>query len=390
MPVTSALQRQALALAAVVLAALACRDPNAPCQSNSDCREDELCVLERCRTVCTSNQQCKRTEVCRDGICWPDEPASDAAAASDGGNPDRDSPDRIASDHLHPDQARTDQARTDQSPADGAPGDRQTDAADLDAAADSAIADLTRDVGANDGAADRGAPDSGPCAKPALSFDGDDDYFEVGDDPAFDGLGALTVEAWVNTPVAIGANTRMRIISHHSASTYDGYALAIYYGGASFFVGHGGTYLSAEAPFATYPFVPNVWHHVAGTYDGSTVRVFVDGVLQDEASCNNGPSDFTGPLTAGTGAADRSYFYAGLLDEVRISRTARYTGSFTPPTALFVADADTVVLWHANEGSGEVVADAVEAQHNATLGSGPGVDSHDPTWVTATCIHDRR
>jgi hypothetical protein len=46
------------------------------------------------------------------------------------------------------------------------------------------------------------------------------------------------------------------------------------------------------------------------------------------------------------------------VDEVRISNIARYASNFTPPNAPFAPDANTVGLYHFDEGSGTVVQDS--------------------------------
>lgn len=74
------------------------------------------------------------------------------------------------------------------------------------------------------------------------------------------------------------------------------------------------------------------WHHLAATYDGTTMKIFIDGVASGTASVTLSIPDTTqslylggnfGPIDAGEGQG----FFNGLLDEVRISDTAR--SSFT-------------------------------------------------------------
>jgi hypothetical protein len=61
-----------------------------------------------------------------------------------------------------------------------------------------------------------------------------------------------------------------------------------------------------------------------------------------------------------------------LLDELRISRTARYLGNFSP-AARYDSDSDTEALFHFDEGSGEVAHDVSAHGRHAALES--------PLWV---------
>jgi hypothetical protein len=91
----------------------------------------------------------------------------------------------------------------------------------------------------------------------------------------------------------------------------------------------------------------------------------------------------------GNSGINGSEFFAGLLDEVRLSNIARYTGaSFTPPTAPFGTDANTVGLWHLDEGTGQVVDDSSSNNRDGVLGTTSGSESTDPTWSTDTPVID--
>ena len=76
------------------------------------------------------------------------------------------------------------------------------------------------------------------------------------------------------------------------------------------------------------------WKHFAFTWDSSTFRVFIDGVLV--GSVNSAAISSTGgDLIIGNYRPNSNYGLNGNLQEVRISRIARYTANFTPPTAPF-------------------------------------------------------
>jgi len=131
------------------------------------------------------------------------------------------------------------------------------------------------------------------------------------------------------------------------------------------------------------------WLHVAGVYDGTHMRTFVNGVEQgDRAISFQGAGDCDGPLRIGADAATGQFPMNGIIDEVRLSSVGRYSANFTPPTAPFTTDGDTVALWHF-DGSGQAVADET-AQHDGTLGATDQAEADDPGRVGVPCIGQLR
>ncbi len=127
------------------------------------------------------------------------------------------------------------------------------------------------------------------------------------------------------------------------------------------------------------------WHDIAlcRVNDGAgTLRLFIDGVLNQTVS-----SGVTGDLSYRDdrstvwandpflvfGAEKHDYdpltypSYSGLLDEVRISNIARYSTNYTPQS-VFIDDANTVGLYHFDEGSGTAVHDSASLAGNGSNG----------------------
>jgi hypothetical protein len=93
-------------------------------------------------------------------------------------------------------------------------------------------------------------------------------------------------------------------------------------------------------------------HHVAISYDGTTARLFIDGVNVGSSAASG---TWTVPEYESFEWADQGPLQYPAMDQVtpitpafydsiRVSNTARYTANFTPPTAKFVSDANTVFL----------------------------------------------
>lgn len=109
------------------------------------------------------------------------------------------------------------------------------------------------------------------------------------------------------------------------------------------------------------------WHHVAYVYDGSEVRMYIDGTKVSSLPENGDIPDFGGQTILG--AIDRSSSppdifrssFLGLLDSVRVSNTAKYSGnSIVPASGDFAVESDSILVFNFDEMPGATsVIDAV-------------------------------
>jgi len=91
----------------------------------------------------------------------------------------------------------------------------------------------------------------------------------------------------------------------------------------------------------------NTKYDVAVSYDGTTIRMFINGVLDNSALCDNPRvPDLVTPLYIGKTAETSVDVFNGAIDEVRGSTICRYTANYTPSTVPFENDADTQWLYH--------------------------------------------
>lgn len=149
------------------------------------------------------------------------------------------------------------------------------------------------------------------------------------------------------------------------------------------------------------------WHHVAVERRRSDGRmwIFVDGAIQAEADGPDGdvsypngaqPGNFCGgPCTnsdpflvlgAEKHDADPVNYpaFSGTMDELRLSTTLRYSAPFTRPTQPFATDAQTLALYHFDEGQGDVVSDTSGAAGGPSNGERKlGGNPAGPEWVDA-------
>jgi len=142
------------------------------------------------------------------------------------------------------------------------------------------------------------------------------------------------------------------------------------------------------------------WHHVAVTrsLDG-WMRIFVDGSLEAEGqgpagdiSYRNGRSTSHSDdpfLVIGAEKHDinRTTYpsFSGWIDEIRLSNSIRYTADFVRPALRFTADANTVGLWHLDEGFGNVINDTSGFAGGPSQGVRKyGGETNGPEWTDDT------
>ncbi|MFQ5594260.1 MAG: LamG-like jellyroll fold domain-containing protein, partial [Anaerolineae bacterium] len=149
------------------------------------------------------------------------------------------------------------------------------------------------------------------------------------------------------------------------------------------------------------------WHHVAVQRRRSDgwMWLFVDGNLEAQADGPNGdvsypddgvPGNYCGGpctnsdpyLVIGAEKHDAGSAYpsfSGWVDEVRLSNSLRYASSFLPPSQPFAPDANTVALYHFDEGSGDTINDTSGASGGPSNGERKyGGSPAGPEWSTDT------
>jgi hypothetical protein len=118
---------------------------------------------------------------------------------------------------------------------------------------------------------------------------------------------------------------------------------------------------------------PNHWHHVAMVYGpqaGPDCTVYLDGQVVAECEAQ-GCAPYAGweTVLGAVGYIGYSGFLDATVDEARISNIPRYAASFVPQRR-FESDANTVGLWHFDEGAGSVAFDSSPAGRHFTLQGG--------------------
>ena len=177
----------------------------------------------------------------------------------------------------------------------------------------------------------------------------------------------LTVECWFNRQT--GTADWNSLVSKEPASlTFSGFDLR--FGGA---IPRADIQLNPESVYGTYiyghqgnqPTSTSKWQHYAMQYDGTNYLVWIDGNLFFSTNCTAQIVIGSNPIHIG---CQNSGFrpFNGWISEVRISSVGRYYRPFIPQTR-FDADANTIALYHFDEGQGTTVADSSGNGNNGTI-----------------------
>ena len=149
--------------------------------------------------------------------------------------------------------------------------------------------------------------------------------------------GDFTVETWAY--VVNNVATACLLDCNQAGSNFGWFLEYSNTRGLLFYMGTGTS--GSDVRYATTPAL-TTWTHLAVSRQSGTLRLFIDGVLVASGSLPNS-SVATLPLLVGAANSyTTTYYFDGYLDDIRITKgIARYTATFTPPTAAFPNQGDT-------------------------------------------------
>jgi hypothetical protein len=165
----------------------------------------------------------------------------------------------------------------------------------------------------------------------SMYFDGTGDWLLIPNNQMLNLNSDFTIEFWIY----LNSTSGEQCIFHNHNSDNNGIFVSVNGGGAGKIrlgAGNGSSfYVLIDSSTAISA---STWNHVACTRSGSTWTVYINGSSAGTATSSSNPTFSTsdliqiGRFTSGTPNALNAY-----LDDLRITRAARYTTSFTPPTS---------------------------------------------------------
>ena len=156
----------------------------------------------------------------------------------------------------------------------------------------------------------------------AMSFDGEDDYVDAGNDASLDITDEITVSAWFYQETQ---NEHKGIVSKWGAAdvTRSWYLLTILDAGESYI-----RMIVKDTVDVQYtvqnplPISINTWYHVVGVYNGSDIVLYVNGTEVDSVSAGASLDSVSSSVVIGAlgnlPASNTAFEFDGLIDEVKI------------------------------------------------------------------------
>ena len=164
----------------------------------------------------------------------------------------------------------------------------------------------------------------------SLLFDGSGDYLTLGDSSDWTfGTADFTIEFWVRFTTLSGTQRIYTAVSDSSGFIRMGWSSTAWE--------LGGT--SSSQTFSDSLSV-DTWYHVAFVRTSGVVKVFRDGTQKGSDYANTTNFNPLNGVYIGKEWGSGSSYFSGYFDDFRVTKgVARYTSSFTPPTAAFYTSA---------------------------------------------------
>jgi len=174
----------------------------------------------------------------------------------------------------------------------------------------------------------------------SVFFDGNDDLV-VPDSDDFHLNGNYTIECFINRSLAPASE--VDFISKWGGSDKSFLLYINSSGKFGYAVSNDGTNVTNYGAGNTV-IGAHEWHHLAVTNDGTTVRIFVNGILEQSGATVT-MFNSTRNLVIGAETSQGSYDLQGFISNLRIIKgTALYTSNFIPPTSKLKNLPGTVLL----------------------------------------------
>jgi hypothetical protein len=151
----------------------------------------------------------------------------------------------------------------------------------------------------------------------AFNFDGVSGSVLVPDVPALHFTNAITIEAWIN-PRSWGVTFREIVSKWFGSGNQLSFTTSIATSGQAYFLVSSTGQTSAQGVdymvvYTANTIPVNQWSHFAATYDGSSLKIYLNGALENQVPWAEGIFPGTAPLVIGECYSES--LFDGLIDE---------------------------------------------------------------------------
>ena len=210
----------------------------------------------------------------------------------------------------------------------------------------------------------------------SISFDGNGDRLDIPASTLMETVSG-TIECWVYmNALADGSELYYNPPIYNKGNVYQ--ALTVRANGkvtSHLYTGSVDELISANA------ISTGAWNHIAVTWNADGRKIWINGVLNGTSSTSLTAMDSGGnnaTFHIGEGTSSSSTGLNAYVDELRVSKTVRYTSNFTPYTAALTEDSNTTLLIHSDTDNNSTTF----SDSSGVIG-GPGNDQsgNDNHWA---------
>ncbi|EKV03238.1 hypothetical protein Lepto7375DRAFT_5523 [Leptolyngbya sp. PCC 7375] len=219
------------------------------------------------------------------------------------------------------------------------------------------------------------ANDTKKNLQPVLSFDGKDDYVDLGNKPKFKVQRDLTLEVWVYIEKL--DSWRGFISCYNDGSKgYSGYGLILVGDYCGLCLENSGSPSTASSQNGSLQV--NQWYHIAGTYDGQVIKLYINGAEQASMPVQISQLNYVAENNLRIGIhkdENENKPFQGKITEARLWEVARTPEEIqqTMHQRLTGNESGLVGYWPLNEGSGTTANDK-------SKNTNPGAIEGGATW----------
>ena len=162
------------------------------------------------------------------------------------------------------------------------------------------------------------------------------------------GTGDFTYECWINLDTTSGDQSIFDARSANNSVTP-----ALYWNPSSSLQFY--WYVSAGTRMkTTSSVVAGTWYHIAIVRNSGTSTIYKNGVAEGTFSDTYNYAPYAGRLGARGQYSSAAYLFNGKMSNIRFSDNARYTANFTPSSANFTTDSNTLLLTGNSDNEGAI------------------------------------